>query len=106
MLLGAVVPQMRAQTERLAGDLTELVGLRKAIAAERDQLAIDRDKFKGDQVQLASLVEERQRKQGAVEKDLEAEGSRALALARQADSLQNLIGRMEQELKSAAKEIG
>ena len=103
MLLGAVVPQMRAQTERLAGDLTELIGLRKAIAAERDQLAIDRDKLKGDQIELASLVEERQRKQGAIEKDLEAEGARALALARQADSLQSLIGRMEQELKSAAK---
>jgi septal ring factor EnvC (AmiA/AmiB activator) len=103
MLLGAVVPQMRAQTERLAGDLSELVGLRKAISAERDQLAVDRDKLKGDQVQLASLVEERQRKQGAIEKDLEAEGARALALARQADGLQSLIGRMEQELKSAAK---
>src|SRR5437588_3345060 len=81
MLLGAVVPQRRAQTERLAGDLTELIGLRKAIAAERDQLAIDRDKLKGDQIELASLVEERQRKQGAIEKDLEAEGARALALA-------------------------
>jgi len=103
MLLGAVVPQMRAQTERLAGDLSELIGLRKAIAAERDQLAIDRDRLKGDQAQLASLVEERQRKQGAIEKDLEAEGARALALARQADSLQSLIGRMEQELKSAAR---
>src|SRR3954453_20727181 len=53
MLLGAVVPEMRAQTERLAGDLSELIGLRKAIAAERDQLAIDRDRLKGDQAQLA-----------------------------------------------------
>src|SRR4051795_5152497 len=103
MLLGAVVPQMRAQTERLAGDLSELIGLRKAIAAERDQLAIDRDRLKSDQLELASLVEERQRKQGAIEKDLEAEGARALAWARKADSLQSLIGRMEQELKSAPK---
>src|SRR3954469_9003710 len=88
MLLGAVVPQMRAQTERLVGDLSELVGLRKAISAERDQLAVDRDKLKGDQAQLASLVDERQRQQSAVEKDMEAEGARALALSRQADSLQ------------------
>jgi len=103
MLLGAVVPEMRAQADRLVGDLGELIALRKAIAAERDRLATDRDSLKADQVQLASLVEERQRKQSAVEKDLEAEGARALALARQADSLQNLIARMEQDLKSAAK---
>jgi septal ring factor EnvC (AmiA/AmiB activator) len=103
MLLGSVVPEMRAQAERLVGDLSELIGLRKTIAAERDQLAVDRDKLKGDQVQLASFVEERQRKQSAIEKDMEAEGTRALALARQADSLQGLIARMEQDLKSAAK---
>jgi septal ring factor EnvC (AmiA/AmiB activator) len=103
MLLGSVVPEMRAQAERLVGDLSELISLRKSIAAERDQLAVDRDKLKGDQVQLASLVDERQRKQSAIEKDMEAEGARALALARQADGLQGLIARMEQDLKSAAK---
>jgi septal ring factor EnvC (AmiA/AmiB activator) len=103
MLLGAVVPEMRAQADRLVADLSELIGLRKTIAAERDQLAVDRDGLKTDQVQLASLVEERQRKQSAVEKDLEAESARALALARQADDLQSLIGKMEQDLKSAAK---
>ncbi len=103
MLLGSVVPEMRAQAERLVGDLSELIGLRKTIATERDQLGVDRDKIKGDQVQLASLVEERQRKQSAAEKDLEVEGARALTLARQADSLQGLIAKMEQDLKSAAK---
>ena len=39
MLLGSVVPEMRAQAERLVGDLSELIGLRKTIATERDQLA-------------------------------------------------------------------
>jgi septal ring factor EnvC (AmiA/AmiB activator) len=103
MLLGSVVPEMRAQAERLVGDLSELINLRKTIATERDRLAVDRDKLRGDQVQLASLVEERQRKQSAIEKDMEAEGARALALSRQADSLQGLIAKMEQDLKSAAK---
>jgi len=103
MLLGSVVPEMRAQAERLVSDLSELIGLRKTIATERDQLGVDRDKLKGDQVQLASLVEERQRKQSAIERDLEAESARALTLARQADSLQGLIAKMEQDLKSAAK---
>jgi septal ring factor EnvC (AmiA/AmiB activator) len=103
MLLGSVVPEMRAQAERLVGDLSELISLRKTIGAERDQLAVDRDKLKGDQTQLASLVDERQRKPSAFEKDMEAEGARALTLSRQVDSLQGLIAKMEQDLKSAAK---
>ncbi len=103
MLLGSVVPELRGRAEKLAGDLTELVTLRKTIAGERDRLAADRDKLRDDQTRLAALVDERQRKQSAIEKDMEAEGARAIALSRQVDSLQGLIGKMEQDLKSAAK---
>jgi septal ring factor EnvC (AmiA/AmiB activator) len=103
MLLGSVVPELRGRAERLASDLGELVSLRKTIATERDQLAADRDKLRDDQVRLAALIDERQRKQGSIEKDIEAEGARAIALARQVDSLQGLITKMEQDLSSAAK---
>ena len=34
---------------------------------------------------------------------MEAEGARAIALSQQVDSLQGLIAKMEQDLKSAAK---
>jgi murein hydrolase activator len=103
MLLGSVVPEMRARAGKLAGDLGELMNLRKTIATERDQLALDRDKITEDQTRLASLVEERQRKQSAAEKDMQAEGERAVALARQVDSLTGLIAKMEQDVKGAAK---
>jgi murein hydrolase activator len=103
MLLGSVVPELRTRAEKLSRDLNELVMLRKTIAAERDRLAIDRDKLRDDQTRLAALVEERQRQQSAIEKDMETEGARAIALSRQVDSLQGLIARMEQDLKSAAK---
>jgi murein hydrolase activator len=103
MLLGSVVPELRTRAEKLAGDLTELVTLRKTIATERDRLALDRDKVREDQTRLAALVEERQRQQSSIEKDLEVEGARAIALSRQVDSLQGLIAKMEQDLKSAAK---
>ena len=103
MLLGSVVPELRGRAEKLAADLSELVSLRKAIATERDAQARDRDRLKDDQVRLAALVEERQRKQSAIEKDMEAEGARAINLSRQVDSLQGLIAKMEQDLKSAAK---
>ncbi|HSY54873.1 MAG TPA: peptidoglycan DD-metalloendopeptidase family protein [Bradyrhizobium sp.] len=103
ILLGSVVPELRARAELLANDLTELVNVRKAISSERDRLASDRDKLRDDQTRLAALVDERQRKQSGIEKDLEAEGARAIALSKQVDSLQGLIGKLEQDLKSAAK---
>jgi murein hydrolase activator len=103
MLLGAVVPEMRARMEALATDLGELVKVRTEIAAERDRLAADRDAMNADQKRLAALVEERQKKQSETEAGVETERQRAIALARQADSLTDLIARMEQELKSAAK---
>jgi septal ring factor EnvC (AmiA/AmiB activator) len=103
ILLGSVVPELRTRAEKLAGDLTELVAVRKTIANERDRLAADRDKLRDDQPRLAALVDERHRQQSSIEKDMEAEGARAVALARQVDSLQGLIAKMEQDLKSGAK---
>ncbi|MGA7070036.1 murein hydrolase activator EnvC family protein [Bradyrhizobium sp.] len=103
ILLGSVVPELRARAEALAKDLGELVALRKAIGSERDRLGADRDKLGDDQTRLAALVDERQRKQSGVEKDLEAESARAIVLSKQVDSLQGLIGKMEQDVKSAAK---
>jgi septal ring factor EnvC (AmiA/AmiB activator) len=103
MLLGSVVPELRGRAEKLAADLGELVSLRQRIAGKRDELARDRDRLNNDSVRLAALVEERQRKQSAIEKDVEAEGARAVTLSRQVESLQGLITKMEQDLKSAAK---
>ena len=103
ILLGSVVPELRGRAEKLAGDLGELVSVRKTITSERDKLAADRDSLRDDQTRLAALIDERQRKQSAIEKNMEAEGARAIALSQQVDSLQGLIAKMEQDLKSAAQ---
>lgn len=103
MLLGAVVPELRGRAEKIAGELGELVALRKSIASERDQLASDRDKIRSDQARLTALVDERQRQQASREKDLDAENSRAITLSKQVGDLQGLIAKMEQDLQSAAK---
>src|SRR5216684_4517574 len=103
MLLGAVVPELRGRADRLATDLGELVSVRKSIASERDQLAVDRDKLRNDQTRLAALVDERQRKQSSIEKDMAAESARAITLSQQVDGLEGLIAKMEQDLKSAAR---
>jgi murein hydrolase activator len=103
MLLGAVVPELRARAEKLAGDLSDLVAVRKTITSERDRLAASRDQLRDSQARLSALIDERQRQQAGIEKDMEAEGARAVSLARQVDNLQGLISKMEQDVKSAAK---
>jgi len=103
IMLGSVVPEMRAQSVKLVTDLNELVTVRKTIAAERDQLATDRDGLRVDQTRLASLVEERQKQQSTAEQNMQAEAARALELSRKVDDLQSLIAKMEQDLQSAAK---
>lgn len=103
IMLGAVVPEMRARSVKLVADLSELVALRNAIATERDQLAADRDGLRVDQTRLASLIDERQKQQSAAEQNMQAEAARALELSRKVDDLQSLIAKMEQDLQSAAK---
>lgn len=103
ILLGAVVPELRSRAQKIAGELGELVALRKNIASERDQLASDRDKIRSDQTRLTALVDERQRQQASREKDLDAENARAIGLSKQVGDLQGLIAKMEQDLQSAAK---
>jgi murein hydrolase activator len=102
MLLGAVVPELRARADELTGNLNQLVTLRKTISSERDRLAINRDKLRDDQTRMAALIDERQRKQASMEKDIEAESARAIALSKQVDNLQGLITKMEQDIRSAA----
>jgi len=103
MLLGSVVPELHARAEKLASDLGELIALRQTISAERDRLAADHDKLTSDQTRLAALIDERQRQQSAVEKNMEAESARAIALSKQVGDLQSLIAKMEQDSEAAAK---
>ena len=102
MLLGAVVPGMRAQIDVLIGDLTELARVRAAIEAERQTLTADLSSIKSERQRLSALVEARQAALGKAQNALEAERSHAQALAEQATSLKELIARMESGSKPAA----
>ena len=97
MILGALVPELRAETEILAADLSELVELRKRIASERDQRRTELSDLSGERERLAAIMDARRASLGAAEKALESEQERARALARQALDLKDLIARMEDE---------
>jgi len=84
LVLGAVLPELRQQAESLLVDLTELVRLRKEIAQERDKLARD----------LFVLADEQA---------LGGERKRAADLARQAQSLTQLITQLEQGLDPGSR---
>jgi murein hydrolase activator len=92
---------MRAEADALAGDLADLTKIRKGIVSERERLARDLDGLGRNQLRLNLLIEERQKKETASAEALEAERTRAADLARQADSLKNLIAKLESSLPAA-----
>ena len=103
MMLGAVLPEMRQQTELLVADLAELVRLRSGIAQERASLARDLAAIADDRQRLTLLVEQRQKQQMETETALAAERQRASQLGRQAEDVKELIARLEQGLDDASR---
>ena len=103
ILLGAVLPDMKVEVDTLIADLAELVKVRSEIASEREVLGRDLAALSQERTRMTVLVQERQRKQSETEKALDAERARAVQLARQADNLKDLIGRIEQEIASSAR---
>src|ERR1700688_3207805 len=104
IMLGAVVPEMRAQADALAGDLAELLRLRKDIDTENDKLSRDLATLAHEQLRLNMLIDERQQKETAVAQTLDAQRQRAADLAHQVDNLKDLIGKLEQGLDSTTRQ--
>jgi murein hydrolase activator len=101
IMLGAVLPEMRAQADQLASDLSDLVRIRKDIADEKDRLARDAGALNEERRRISLLIDERQKKQTDTEKALDTERQKSIVLARQVDNLKDLIGKVEQSLDAA-----
>jgi murein hydrolase activator len=101
--LGAVVPDMRAEAEALAGDLADLSRVRKDIVGERAALSQDLDRLATEQLRLNMLIDARQKKQASTEQALVGEQQRAVELAHQVDSLKDLIAKLESNLDPATR---
>lgn len=97
ILLGAVVPDMRAEAESLASDLREMARLKQLLMEERDALARELTDIGVERERLAALVDERQRQLGQQQAALTSEAEKAGALTRNVGDLEQLIGKMEQE---------
>jgi septal ring factor EnvC (AmiA/AmiB activator) len=103
MSLGAVLPQMRGETDRLLGELSELARVKKEMAEERRELTGRLAELAEAQKGMAALIEERQKRQAEIEQAIGAERQRVLTLSRQADNLKELIGKLEQGLDVAGR---
>ena len=103
MLLGAVLPGMRAETTALVADLDRLSSTRHAIEAERDAVDKDAAGLAAERVRLSALVEARQAALGKAQGDLDAERDKAKQLAEQTVSLKELIAKMEMENAAATQ---
>jgi len=101
ILLNAVMPELRVETEALAADLEELKRLKSVIAEEKNRLRGDAMRLAEEKSRLELLLSaKRQEHQKSVEV-LEEEKRRAALLAEQAGSLQELIANLEAEIDSA-----
>jgi septal ring factor EnvC (AmiA/AmiB activator) len=103
IMLGAVLPELRAEAETLATDLAELVRLKNAIAADRSTLGRELAALTGEQDRLSALMNARQSRMTEVERNIGSERGKAAELARQAGTLKELIDRMEQEIAGARR---
>lgn len=104
ILLAAVVPELRGETEVLIADLRQLQQLAAGIAAEQARLAATVADQAEEQKRLSLLLEEKRRLQVESEERLAGEEARAAELAAEAGSLAELIEALEGEIEIAAIE--
>lgn len=100
IMLGAVVPELRAETEVLIADLNELARLADTMETERARLTEAMTRQIVERQRMNMLAEEKRRLQVRSEAQLAREQERAQELAEKAGSLEELIASLEAEIDS------
>lgn len=103
ILLGAVVPELRAEAEALATDLGELARLSLAARTESERLATELGTLSGERERLSALVAARQERIAQAERVVAEEASRLAALAGKVQGLEGLIAGIEKEIGAASR---
>ncbi|MHA7774607.1 murein hydrolase activator EnvC family protein [Roseibium sp. M-1] len=101
ILLNAVMPELKVETEALAADLEELQRLKTVIAEEKNRLRGDAMRLAEEKSRLELLLSAKRQEHQKSVKDLQDEKDRAEELASKAGSLQELIATLEAEIDSA-----
>jgi septal ring factor EnvC (AmiA/AmiB activator) len=101
VVVGAVLPEIRIEAEALQSDLDALVTERTRAAAERDRLRADAAAIAEERQRLTLLIDKKKAESEARTADLAAEKARAEELAKNARSLEELIGGMKKALPAS-----
>jgi septal ring factor EnvC (AmiA/AmiB activator) len=100
ILLGAVVPGLRGEAERLVASLQEFTEVRAAVALEKQRLAVMMTGSLEEQKRLDLLLAENQKKNSQSVAELSAEKKRSEELAAKATSVESLVLSLESEIAS------
>jgi septal ring factor EnvC (AmiA/AmiB activator) len=103
ILLGAVVPELRSETQSLLAKLTELARLGDEIEGERKRLSSTIQEQVTERQRLAMLQDEKRRLQDENSSEIEQERKRSSDLAKKAKSLKDLIASVEREARRKAE---
>jgi septal ring factor EnvC (AmiA/AmiB activator) len=79
------------------------VHLRQQIAEQRERLAHDLAELSENRQRMTLLTDQRKQQQGDAQKALEGERARVAQLGRQADTLKELVNKLEQSLDPATR---
>jgi septal ring factor EnvC (AmiA/AmiB activator) len=94
-LMAAATRALDARATQLQSDLTEVQELREVAAARQEELAASVDRLAQENQKLASLLKEKAKLQEATLAQSEERKKRQAQLADQADSLKELLERLE-----------
>ncbi|MBX4925507.1 septal ring factor EnvC (AmiA/AmiB activator) [Rhizobium binae] len=100
ILLGAVVPGIRKETDKLAADLASLAALQAASAAEKAGLTATMTDSIEEERRMDLLLAENDKLSRSNAAELQAERKRSEELAGKATSLEGLVASMESEIAS------
>jgi murein hydrolase activator len=103
ILLGAVVPELRAETEILLADIDSLNKVTISIKTEREQLLAALRVQAEEKLRLDQLVNEKKALRSQSEEALKSETDRIRELAQKSKSLKELIAGIEKEMTATAK---
>lgn len=100
ILLGAVVPGIRHETEKLAADLKELIALRDSGKQEMEGLVAAMARRQEEERRMDLLIAENDRLARTNSLQLQAERKQSEALAERATTMEALIRSLENEISS------
>jgi murein hydrolase activator len=100
ILLGAVVPELRTQTDALVVDLDALKRITTSIANERSSLLTVLKNQSEERHRLDALVAEKSKLRAQSEAQRTAEANKVQRMAEQAKSLKDLIASLDADLAS------